>query len=237
MKYAFVLYSGGKDSHLALYHALEKGYKVWLFYVNAGKRQPLYLNSPNLSKIIKMQAKIMGLKLYEYKLRKPLDHKEIRNIFYFIISKFKKDKIEDITFFSSNDYMEEKRDKKDNELIREICLNNNIKFVSFKKIIKSETTSKPIKMCERRAIKSILISTEKEISRDFLSKYIDDNFIKHIVELNKRNIKADANDFQSLVVESPLFSGLKLSLLEYGFIENKRERATLLNIKKWKFEK
>jgi len=92
-------------------------------------------------------------------------------------------------------------------------------------------------MCERRAIKSILISTEKEISRDFLSKYIDDNFIKHIVELNKRNIKADANDFQSLVVESPLFSGLKLSLLEYGFIENKRERATLLNIKKWKFEK
>ncbi len=238
-KYAIILYSGGKDSHYTVYYAIKNNYEPILIYVNGGKYHIKLFNNLSLLKIIKQHIKLMNIKkYYEYKINQIIKIDKLpQKIFSFLINKLKTQKIKlnEVFFFFSFDYNETSRDKKHNNIIKNLLKKNKIKYFSFKKIIKKDSFISPINLCKKAKIKSIIISVEKvenKVVQKFLGKEINEDFIKYIKTNN-----LDANDYQTLVLESPLFKGYRFKILTSKISTFPKTNFTFLKIKKWKIEK
>lgn len=231
IKYAFTNYSGGKDSHLSLILAKKLGYKIKiLFSFNGGKIHYKIFNDFLKIEIIKKQSKMMGIELFEYRFS---DYKIpfidcVKNLL--ILKKIKAN----MTFISSFDY--EFVDKKDHYIYNEIkkfLHNNKIKFKSF---VNGKDTIEVIKESIKNNITSIITAVEKNVDVNWIGKEINERFIEYIKKEQKRGNIITANDFQTLVIKSPILNK-KLIIDRYDIFEDKTNTTTskLMIIKKYRF--
>ncbi len=229
-KKALILYSGGKDSHLALLTAVKRGYDPILWHLDGGDRRHILFSNYIGYDIVKAHAKMAGLNLFSIKtnnLQAELFKKIIKKTIRLI------NKEEKLEYFSTNDYQEIKKDKKFNEHIKNICKNSGVKFISFLDIIKKDDIFPPIKMSIRSGVKSIIIGLEKEIDKSWLLKPIDESFMEMIKREIKSGKNIDGNSYQSLVIESPLFGNKKMKILDTGYAYDSKDMSHFSIINKF----
>ncbi|MEF3280841.1 MAG: hypothetical protein K6357_07750 [Elusimicrobiota bacterium] len=228
-KIAFTNYSGGKDSHFAIIKAIELGYNLkLLFTFNAGKLHHEIFNEFPKSDIIKKQANLMGIRCYEYKYNKM----EIP----FLDAIRKSVKIigheEKTIFISSMDYDLTKQDRKITNNIISGIRKMGIKYIS---VVKGNDMFDIIEKTLSKGIRYIITAVEKNVSYNWLGKVIDEGFIRYLKDEKRKGNTITANDFQTLVTESPIMKKrllIKSSEIVDGF---QRTTSILLKIKKYRF--
>jgi len=233
---AFVLYSGGKDSHIALYNAIKDGYDVVLFHANPSNMSPDIFNSPYVSDIVKKHADLMGIQLYELKIKGVMEEE---NIFLKIINLLKSKYKSNIIYYDSFQYSASisETDIKNINKISRIFKAHGIKTVPFRKIIKGNEISDSFESYLKSGIKAIITGVENGISTDFLGRELDEIFIKHLEELMKKNNGIGAYNYQTLVTSSPLFNGYSFKITQSKQFYNPKTKSNLLKIIKWKCSK
>lgn len=234
-KKALILYSGGKDSHLALLTAIKKGYDPILWYMDGGAKRHIFFSNYIGPDIVKAHAEMAGFKLFTIKMANHEPVKIARKIIRETINMLNEG--EELVYFSSNDYQETKKDKKFNKQLRDICKDSGIKFISFLDIIKKDDVSLPIKMCIEKGIKSIVIGLEREIDKNWLLKSVDLSFAKMLIKDLKSGKNIDGNSYQSLVLESPLFGNKKMKILATDYAYDSKDMRHFSIIKKFSIVK
>lgn len=225
-KHAVILYSGGKDSHLALYYAVEKGYVPHLFFADAEDNQLKISKNLITSDIIKYHPILMNIPINTVKIKKTRPNIDtLRKI----LVKFKK--FSDVTLFNSDYQIADKKDKEIYKNTLKLCKQINIKFIPFTEIIKEDSLFAPIKMSLKNKIKSCIVSVQKEINRKWLGKYADSKFISYLKTKIKKGIHIDGNSYQTLVIKSPLFNGKSLKITESEILYDSEEEQHVLKIK------
>lgn len=234
-KKALILYSGGKDSHLALLYSVKKGYQPIIFNICGGKKHHIFFSQYEDLNIIKTHEKLMNLKINYFKIRefKPID------IFKEIVKKFTElsGEAEDKAYFSSNDHQEFKKDKKINMEFKKICQKYDIKFVSFLDIIKKDDFYSPIKESLKNKINSVIIGLERNFEKEMLLKKIDNVFISFVNKKIREGEKIDSNSYQSLVLDSPLFKKGKIKIIKYDYFYDPKDIRYFAKIKDFKIIK
>lgn len=232
-KIAFTNYSGGKDSHYALYRAIEDGFTVpFVFSFNASEIHHKIFNETLKIDIIKEQLKLMGIRLIEYKFA------EYKIPFTDAVTEIYKKEIEkkykNVTFYSSMDY--EIKDRKDFIIIKDIL--NLFKKLRIKYIsaVKNKSTVDMLDETMKLNIRYIITAIEKNIDSKWLGREVDESFVQYIKDENSKGNKIDANDFQTFVIKSPLFKKT-LKIEKYEIISDNifNKGSKLLKIKKFKF--
>lgn len=228
-KKALIFYSGGKDSHLALFYALKRGFDPILFHLDGGCKHREFFSNYIGGDIIKKHCDMMRLEVNSIKIKKLEFAKIFHKITDEALKKLKEG--EKLFYFSSNDYNEQPKDEKINREFMKICMMKKINFVSFLDIISRDEVLAPVKLCLKNRIKSIIVGLEREIDKEWLLKFVDADFIKMIRKLLKAGDHIDANSYQSLVIESPLFGKKKLKILKTGYSYDPKERIHFSIIK------
>lgn len=231
-KTATVIYSGGKDSHLTLYKALKSGYKIpFLVYFNGGENHFKIFNDCLKTEIIREHAAMIGAELFICNVKsQKFSLKDMANIFI-NISKFAiSNKYYISEIFSSFDF----HDISENDsLVKKIDLFAS--SMGFK--VNMEHSSKDVfqvlKKCEIAGIKVLIVSAEEKIKKDYLGKEINESFISYIRRERARGNFISGNDFQTLVVESPIFSK-KIKVKKGEFF--KSGRTNFFNIKNYELK-
>ncbi|HOL62480.1 MAG TPA: hypothetical protein PK103_03820 [Elusimicrobiales bacterium] len=231
MKKAVILYSGGKDSHFALYTALKKGYSV-PFLINLEpiphSRGYIYFNNPYSKKIIELHSKLMNIEILYFKIdeRKYLIFKNDISAFISELVGWVEGKIGDFTFFftwDKDDIKSEPNHKKQYRLITDFFNKTNREYLFpfidkyFKDLTKSysKVGIKPI---------CVGISRDKNKFKSFLGRTMDLKFIDDMGKENKKlkpRFRITKPDIQSLVIESPLFNGKKITPVSFKNITSK----------------
>jgi len=241
MKLALANYSGGKDSHIAIYKAKIKGYNIpYVFTLNGGKEHFRAFNSFINVDLIKEHCRLMGINLIEYKFKVNNEFFERGENAYIsvfcsgikkVVSKLNSQG-DDITFFSSIDYELEENDKILVRGIKKFLNESNIKFYS---AVEGRSTLDILKLSLKLGIKSLIIGVERNIDIYWLGKIITYDFIDYIInEKNKGNF-IDANDFQTLVIESPLMKK-RINIKDFDIIYDPLKITTSILLKIKKFE-
>ena len=240
---AVVVYSGGKDSHPALMQAIKNRQNiVGVFYVDVGKNHFNLFPDTGKTDLIKTLIKIMGFKLYTYKVPdlglpnflRPGPDGKIVKLFAIKIFKHIKNKIKnaEIIYAGLTEVFEE--DKMSLDFQIELCKKNNLEYnfpllkKSFLEVLKKAIDSK---------LKVLIVGVSGQESLKYLGKIIDKQFIRHVKTL--RGEKAggwdSSNDFQTLVLESPITnSRIKILKSQVVKIPN---GGWYLEILDWKMEK
>ncbi|GAB4031557.1 MAG: hypothetical protein Fur0012_08900 [Elusimicrobiota bacterium] len=230
-KKAIILYSGGKNSHLALLTAVKKGFEPVLWHIDAGPKKHIFFSNYADSELIKAQAGLAGFKVSLIKVKTL----EPEKIFSKIIEESLKSMShsDKLVYFSSNDYQEEKKDKRVNAQFRKICKKHGVQFISFQDIIGKDDSLTPIKMAVRKGIKSVVIGLERHIDKSWLLKPVDLSFAKMIDAEMKAGKPVDANSYQSLVLESPLFGNKKIKLIKTDYSCHPKDLRHFIMIRKY----
>jgi diphthamide synthase (EF-2-diphthine--ammonia ligase) len=241
MKLALANYSGGKDSHIAIYKAKIKGYNIpYVFTLNGGKEHFRAFNSFINVDLIKEHCRLMGINLIEHKFKVNNEFFERGENAYIsvfcsgikkVVSKLNSQG-DNITFFSSIDYELEKNDKILVRGIKKFLKESNIKFYS---AVKGRSTLDILKLSLKLGIKSLIVVVERNIDIYWLGKIITCDFIDYIInEKNKGNF-IDTNDFQTLVIESPLMKK-RINIKDFDIIYDPLKITTSILLKIKKFE-
>jgi diphthamide synthase (EF-2-diphthine--ammonia ligase) len=241
MKTCISNYSVGKDSHIAIYKAKIKGYNIpYVFTLNGGKEHFRAFNNFINVDLIKEHCRLMGINLVEHRFKvdkKFFEKGEDAYISVFcsgikkVVSKlnFQGD---NITFFSSIDYELEENDKILVRGIKKFLKESNIKFYS---AVKGRSTLDILELSLKLGIKSLIIGVERNIDIYWLGKIITYDFIDYIInEKNKGNF-IDTNDFQTLVIESPLMKK-RINIKDFDIIYDPLKITTSILLKIKKFE-
>jgi len=235
-KTAIVFYSAGKDSHLALLSAVKKGYSPFLVTFRGGKNHRRYFNDLPKVEIVKEQAGLMGFPIFVCGVKSHPDSFLFERVMVFLKNKiFVRNGSDKIAHFSSNDYQEEKRDKTENKKFIRICSRLDIAFIPFKKIIKEDATFAPIGMALKEKVESIIVSTDVNVDRKWLGRRCDGKFVGYIKGESQKGNKIDANNFQTLVVKSPLFKK-RLKILKHSIFAGGERGQAFLKVDKYEFE-
>jgi len=241
MKLALANYSGGKDSHIAIYKAKIKGYNIpYVFTLNGGKEHFRAFNNFINVDLIKEHCRLMGINLVEHRFkvdRKFFEKGEDAYISVFcsgirkVVSKLKS-KGDNITFFSSIDYELEKNDKILVRGIKKFLKESNVKFYS---AVNGRSTLDILKLSLKLGIKSLIVGIERNVNIYWIGKIITHDFIDYIINEKNRGNFIDANDFQTLVIESPLMRK-KIRINDFDLIYDPLKTTTSILLKIKKFE-
>ncbi len=230
-KKALILYSGGKDSHLALLYAVKKGFEPLLFHIDAGNKKHKFFSNYVGADIIEKHVFMMRLSINMIKIKTFDPVKIFGEILNEAVKKIKPG--EKLFYFSSNDYQEKPKDKKVNRKFMNICKAKKVNFIPFTKVIGKDDVLSPIQMCLKNGVKSVIVSLEREFDKDWLLKPVDSNFAKMIKTRLKAGDNIDGNSYQSLVIESPLFGKKKLRILKTKYAYDPKDIRHFAVIKKY----
>ncbi len=193
---AAVLFSGGKDSCLALHLALQKGCDIkYLLSVIPENFDSFMFHKPDL-KLLKKQAEMLGIKLLTYKTlgEKEKELKDLR----LLIEKVKKE-VEVIVVGGIASSYQGKR-------IKKICSELNLKFYAPLWDYKGEDVWD---LLLKRKFKVILTKITCEgLEKDWLGKVVDKEKLKRLKELSKKykfRIDFEGGEAESAVLYMPEF--------------------------------
>ena len=199
-----VLFSGGKDSTYAAYLAFKKGYKLSCLISVFSKNQDSYMfHTPSISKVIK-QASVMNIPILtvETNGEKEKELEDLKRIIEKAIEEFE---IEGIVTGAVESVYQSTR-------IQNIC--NSLEIECFNPLWLKDQVELLNELIENK-FEVILTSVAAfPLDKSYLGKRIDKELVLKLIELNskfKLNIAGEGGEFESLVLNCPLFSqGLKV---------------------------
>lgn len=193
-----VLFSGGKDSCLALCLAKKMGYEVsCLINIISENPESFMFHTPNVERV-KKQAEVLGIPLIQQKTegKKELELKDLEAVILKVKEKFR---IEGIVSGAVESVYQSTR-------IQKIC--NRLQLECFN----------PLWQRDQFELLEDLIKNKFEIiitgvfaypfDRNWLGREINRNFIEEIKELNKRykiSPSGEGGEMESFVLNCPLF--------------------------------
>ena len=215
-----VLYSGGKDSSLALHKVLKKNYEVkYLLNMDVENRDSFMFHKPD-RKLIEKQAEELGIKLITEKSEGEKD-KELEDLEKLI--KRVKDEVEGIVVGGVASNYQGKR-------IEKICKKFKLKFISPLWDYKGEDIWKEL---IKHKFKVILTKISCEgLGKEWLGRIINKkNFkeLKNLSEKYKFRLDFEGGEAESAVLFMP---GFQKEIKIQGDVNSEGKYRHFLNIKK-----
>lgn len=223
---AAVLFSGGKDSCLAMYKVMEEHEVVCLVSMISKNKESYMFHTPNIS-LVKMQAEAIGIPiiLQETEGVKEEELKDLEKA----LTKAKEDyKIEGVVTGAIRSAYQEER-------IKKICGELNLKSIN------------PLWHKDQIELLNEVIKNKFEViitgifayplEKEFLGRKIDEELIKKLGKLEKKykiNPSGEGGELESTVLDAPFFNK-KIEILEYEISYN--NNSGVFEIKKAKLVK
>ncbi|MCI0705923.1 MAG: diphthine--ammonia ligase [Ignavibacteriae bacterium] len=190
-KRAFCLWSGGKDSHLALQKALDEGYNVELLLTFFDARTRLSLSHGLPARLLHDQAELLGIYLQEAYVTREEYGPRLGDIMLSLVPQG----IEHAVF--GDIYLEEHKTWNER-----VCAKSGITplFPLWGKSIDSIVDA-------QRTLQSVIVSVDRsKIDRTWLGKEIDDRF-REVLAKGGLDFCGEKGEYHTLVAGSPLMNG------------------------------
>ncbi|MGB9748962.1 MAG: diphthine--ammonia ligase [Candidatus Woesearchaeota archaeon] len=221
-----VLFSGGKDSCLALIKAIGKNTIKCLINVCSENPESYMFHTIN-SDFTRLQAKAMKIPLERIRT-KGLEEKEVYDLKLGLLKIKKKYKLEGIVSGAIASNYQYSR-------INKVCEELRLKSIT-------PLWQKPqeivLKDVLKNKIKAIIVGVFADnLNKDFLGKEIDYAFIRKMQELNKRtglNISGEGGEFETFVIDAPVF---KRRIVIQDFIIDYKNNSGVMKIRTAKLER
>lgn len=197
---AVVMYSGGKDGHLALIRALDDGAEIaGLLYLDGGRRHAELFHDSRKADLVRALARANGYKFFRAKIREEIKS----DSFLEFLSDFVVENIDGAKalYMGITDELPEENSM--HERMEKIFRKRGLRCVF---PLLNLTFSQVLAEMLRKKVKAVIMGAVGPESYGYLGKTVDKPFIRHAAKL-----KCDGNYFQTLVVASPAFkSGLRV---------------------------
>jgi len=197
---AVIMYSGGKDGHLALLRALEDGAEIsGLLYLDGGRRHFELFHDSRKADLVRELARANGYKFYRAKVREEIKS----DAFLEFLRDFVAENIDGAgaLYMGITDELPEENSM--HERMEKIFRKRGLRCVF---PLLNLTFAQVLAELLRRKVKAVVMGAVGPDSYGWLGKTVDKAFVRHAARL-----KCDGNQFQTLVVASPAFkAGLRL---------------------------
>lgn len=197
------IYSGGKDGHLAILNILKQGHKVsCLINIDGGAKHRKIFHDLRKTEILRSHAELMNIPIVICKAPENMTGgtDSLGETIKYICDKA----AEKYNFDALCSGASDEDDKGNAEDFIKAGKRKGITVVT---PIADYGVYKSIKYAQKEHVTAIIVGAENQkISPDFLGKKLDAEFTDYLKHLNESGTKADGNDFQTLVINSPLFS-------------------------------
>ena len=196
-------WSGGKDSCLACYKAIQQGYKI-KYLLNFISREFKRCCFHGIEAgLIKLQSELIGIPLSQHEVSANM--KEYEKEFKVAVGKLKGKDIGTMVF--GDIYLDEHKD-----WVERVCSDINIKPIE---PLWNNPPSDILQEFIDLGFKAVVVSCQADkFEKDFVGKEVDKNLLK---ELKSRNICpcGENGEFHTLVVDGPIFKR-GIEILESG---------------------
>ncbi len=196
-----VVYSGGKDGHLALLRAVADGARpVCLINIDGGRRHSSIFNDLRKTAVLRLHARLLRIPLFIYKATRDFDTSagpgEMARIFSAAAAKYGFS-----TVYCGATDGDERGGAAD--------FRRNAARAGFRMItpFSSRDTCGRIRLAASLGVRAVIVAAEKPVGARWLGKTLDGEFADFAAEAAGRGKPVDGNDFQTLVVESPAMRG------------------------------
>ncbi|HIQ51192.1 MAG TPA: diphthine--ammonia ligase [Nautiliaceae bacterium] len=211
------LYSGGKDSNLALFKALKNNYKVEVLVNLVPKNKDSFMFQSSNMSLVKLQSKALGIPLIQ-KITVGKKEKELEDLYFALLEAKKRFGIQGVLTGAINSiYQNSRIQRVANELdlfvFSPLWLLNPIKELN--ELIKHKFKVIIVKISSYPLTKDLLGKGLKEVY-DFLIKN------KDII-----NPAGEGGEYETFVLKSPLFKK-EIKVLESEIKEENKYVAELL---------
>jgi diphthine-ammonia ligase len=216
------LFSGGKDSTYALYKAMKEGHEIKYLVTVFSERQDSWMFHYPCIELTKLQAEALGIKQI-IKKTKGEKEKELKDLKDVLISV--KDEVDGIVTGAL--YSEYQKTR-----VEKICKEIGLKCLSplwhsdLEKMLKEEIGL---------GFEIMITGVAAEgLDKSWLGKKINLETIEKLKELNKKfgiNIGAEGGEFETLVLECPIFKK-KIKILNSASVWDSKTNSGCLKIKK-----
>lgn len=218
MSHAFAMWSGGKDSHYALYRAIRAGFKPQVLLTFIDAETELVLSHRLPPELIEEQAAILGLPLLKVPATYDTYERELRNLLFDL-------RTDGITRGIFGDiHLREHRD-----WFEALLGDFDMRCVF-------PLWNVPSNLLIRRQIsemKSVIIQIERHMSESYLGKVVNGEFVEYMLE-NDMDPCGESGEYHTFVCDSPLMK----SEIVLTHAERRATPETIgLEIDYWKVEK
>lgn len=215
-----VLFSGGKDSTLALLKAAEKEEVVCLITIASKNKESYMFHTPNIW-IARLQAEAIGLPLIQ-KLTKGVKEQELEDLKNAIRQARKKLKIEGVVTGAVESVYQAER-------IQRIC--HELDLWCFNPLWKKDQ-QKLLEEIVERGFKAIISGVfAYPLDKSWLGKELNKKLIEELVALQKEykiSPSGEGGEIETTVLDAPLFRK-KIEVLNFTIEENANSGIYLIN--------
>src|SRR3989304_2118953 len=202
-----VLFSGGKDSTLALHKAAEKEEVVCLITLVSRNKESFMFHTPNIDVTV-LQAEAMGLPLIQ-KVTAGKPEEELEDLEEAIAQAVKEFQIEGVVTGAVESVYQSKR-------IQSICGHLNV--LCFNPLWKKNQKAL-LEEIVARGFKVIISGVfAYPLDESWLGKEIDKELIERLVQLGKKfglSVSGEGGEIETTVLGAPLFKK-KIEVLDYA---------------------
>ncbi len=202
-----VLFSGGKDSVYSAFLAKKAGYKIaCLISILSENKESYMFHTPSIS-CVKKQAEVIGIPLIIWKTKGEKE-KELLDLENAIIKAKKEFGIQGILTGSVESVYQASR-------VQKIC--NKLGLECFNPLWQKNQLELLNELIKNKFEVVITGVFAYPFDKKWLGRRIDEKFIKEIKKLNEKykiNIAGEGGEYESLVINCPLFKR-KLKIIEF----------------------
>jgi diphthine-ammonia ligase len=193
MKKAFVSWSGGKETSLACYRAMQDRNLRIKYLLNMVSEDGSHSRSHGIrSALLRVQSDAMGIPI----IQRSSSWKNYEEEFKKALSQFKKEGIE-IGVFGDIDVQEHR------DWVERVCREIGIRAVL--PLWKGDR-EKLLKEFIRAGFKTIVVATKADLlDREWLGRQIDKRFIEDLKKLNDVDLCGEKGEYHTFVYDGPIF--------------------------------
>ncbi len=193
MKKAFVSWSGGKETSLACYRAMQDKNLRVKYLLNMVSEDGKRSRSHGLdSSLLRAQADVMGIPI----IQKRTTWENYEGVFKEAVSELKKEGIE-IGVFGDIDVQEHR------DWVERVCRETEIKPVL---PLWKEDREVLLKEFIQAGFEAIVVATKADLlGKEWLGRRIDEEFIKNLKKLNDVDLCGEKGEYHTFVFDGPLF--------------------------------
>ncbi|HNW44826.1 MAG TPA: hypothetical protein PKI19_10005 [Elusimicrobiales bacterium] len=190
-------YSGGKDSHLAVQFALEKGLKVEsLIYLDGGASHAGFFHDSRKVSLVKLHARLMGLPVAVLKTPPSFEGKKGEETSKLLADLCRRKKVSSV-YCGATAEDDNTQGLKKAAARQGFSLETPLLRLDFSGVLRE---------CARRGIKALITGVEKRKGlKGCLGRLMDPAFAGFLAGRPPAAAAVDGNDFQTFVLASPLF--------------------------------
>lgn len=192
-----VLFSGGKDSTIALHKAAKLNKIVCLITIISKNKESYMFHTPNIN-ITKLQSEALGIPIIN-KNTKGIPEKELKELEEAIIEAIKKYKIKGIVTGAITSVYQSRRIQKICEKLEIDCINP---------LWKKNQKSILLQMIKKKYKTIISGIFAYPLTEKWLGRTVDNEIINQLITLNKKfglSIAGEGGEIETTVLDAPLF--------------------------------